>query len=83
MKAEKIYFNPNEVQAIAMGLAFIIEDFEANKLQPWTPETRKTQAEILAATRSAAAKLEKFTGVKCDLPPYEPGDENEFLTKQS
>lgn len=83
MKAEKIYFNPNEVQAIAMGLARIMEDIEVNKLQPWTSETRKIQSEILAATRSAAAKLEKFTGVKCDLPPYNPGDENEFLTKQS
>lgn len=83
MKAERIYFNPQEVLAISMGLGLIMDDFNANKLQPWTPETRKTQAQILAAVKSAAAKLEKFTGIKCELPPYEEGDENEFLTKQS
>jgi hypothetical protein len=83
MKPEKIYFNPNEVNAIAMGLARIMEDIKANELQPWTPEMRKITKEILTAARSAAHKLEKFTGVKCELPPYNEGDENEFLTKQS
>lgn len=31
--------------------------------------------------RSAANKLEKFAGVQCKLPPYNPGDENEFLNQ--
>ena len=83
MKPDKIYFNHDEVQAIAMGLAMIIEDFNATKLHPWSPEARRTQAEIMRATRSAAAKLEKFAHVKCDLPPYNEGDENEFFTKES
>ena len=88
MKAEKIYFNPAEVTAISMGLARVIEDINAIKKgeyvnTPWTPEARKIQAEILAACQSAANKIEKFAGVKCELPPYENGDENEFLTKQS
>lgn len=50
---------------------------------PWTPEARKIQADILKNARSAAAKLEKFAGIKCELPPYVPGDEDEFLTKES
>ncbi len=88
MKVERIFFNPNEVTAIGLGLARVIEDLDAikkgdNANIPWTPETRKMQAEILAACRSAAHKLEKFAGHKCDLPPYNPGDEDEFLTKQS
>lgn len=83
MKPEKIYFNPDEVQAISMGLAIIMQDYEATKQLPWDPAARKTQADIMKATRSAAAKLEKFAGVKSDLPPYNEGDENEFFTKES
>jgi hypothetical protein len=88
MKAEKIYFNPDEVRAIALGLGRVIDDINAMKRNgwentPWTPEARKIQAEIEKHSRAAAAKLEKFSGIKCDLPPYEKGDENEFLTKQS
>jgi hypothetical protein len=88
MKIEKIYFNPDEVQAVAMGLARIIEDLNAMKQgeyinTPWTPEARKAQTEMRNAVLSAAAKIEKFTGVKCELPPYIPGDENDFLTKPS
>jgi len=87
-KVEKIFFNPAEAHAIAMGLARIMEDMDAIKKNgyentPWTPEARKMQAEIVAACRSAANKLEKFAGIKCELPPYNNGDENEFLTKQS
>lgn len=88
MKVEKIFFNPAEVTAIGLGLARVIEDFDAikkgeNANIPWAPEFRKMQGEILSACRSAAHKLEKFAGYKCELPPYEEGDEDEFLTKQS
>jgi hypothetical protein len=83
MKPEKIYFNPDEVEVIAMGLAIIMQDYEATKQLPWDPVARKTQAETIASARSAAAKLEKFAGIKCDLPPYDEGDENKFFTKES
>lgn len=88
MKSEKIYFNPNEVAAIGLGLARVIEDINAMKEgewenTPWTPEARQIQKDILAACQSAANKIERFTGYKCDLPPYVEGDENEFLTKES
>lgn len=88
MKVERIFFNPNEVMAIGMGLARIMEDMNAMKQGnnvnlPWTPEARKIQKEIMAACVSAAAKLEKFAGYKCELPPYIDGDEDEFLTKES
>lgn len=88
MKVERIYFSPNEAIAISMGLARVIEDLNEikkgdNSNIPWTPEARKHQAEILNACQSAARKLEKFASIECKLPPYEPGDEDEFLTKQS
>lgn len=71
-----------------MGLARIVEDINAMKRgewanTPWTPEARRIQEDILKNAQGAAAKLEKFTGIKCDLPPYIKGDEDEFLTKQS
>lgn len=83
MNKQSIYFNPREVLAIAMGLGLIIDDFNSTKEMPWNPEARKDQLEILAAVKSAAAKLEKFTGVKCDLPPYIDGEEKDYFTKPS
>jgi hypothetical protein len=85
---QSIFFNPDEVRAIGLGLGRVIDDLNSMKRGelldvPWTPEARKIQKEISAATRSAAAKLEKFTGIKCELPPYIDGDEDEFLTKES
>jgi hypothetical protein len=78
-----IYFNPDEAQVLAMGLASVIQDMNSHTDQPWTPEARKIRKDILSAAKSAAKKLEKFAGVKCNLPPYNPGDEQEFLTKES
>jgi len=83
MSNEKIYFNREEVAVLAMGLASILEDFKVSDGLPWTPEARKYKKDISAAAKSAAAKLEKFGGVKCDLPEYKPEDENEFFTKES
>ena len=79
----QIYFNPDEAQVLAMGLASVIQDMNSHTDQPWTPEARKIRKDILSAATSAANKLEKFAGVKCDLPPYNPGDEKEFFTKES
>lgn len=88
MKVERIFFNPAEVSAIGMGLARIMEDMNAMKSNgyentPWTPEARKIQHSIMKACQSAATKLEKFANYKCELPPYNEGDEDDFLTKQS
>ncbi len=62
-----------------MGLARVIEDLNTHQDQPWTPEARKMRKEIVTAANSAAGKLEKFAGVKCNLPPYNTGDEAEFF----
>lgn len=88
MKTERIFLTPNEAAILGMGLAVIIEDLNAVKRcelanVPWTPEARKNQKEMLEAAISAAAKLEKFAGISCNLPDYNDGDEKEFLTKES
>lgn len=81
---QPIYFNPKEVMALAMGLARIIEDFNtSDPLTPFTPETRRDIKDILENVRTAAAKIEKFTGFKCVLPDLEPGEEKDYLTKES
>jgi hypothetical protein len=85
-KAAHIYFNPQEVAALTLALGGLIEDLNAaakNPTIPWTPEARKHQKDIVSAAKSAARKLEKFTGIKCDLPQYLPGDESDFFTKES
>jgi len=85
-KTTHIYFNQHEAAVMGMALGGLIEDLNSaakDPTTPWTPEARKDQNEIVAAAKSAAAKLEKFAGVKCDLPPYVTGDENDFFTKES
>ena len=80
-----IYLTMEEYRAVQLGLGRIIEDLTKPKMDmyPWTPEVRKFKKEIVTAANTAAAKIEKVTGVKAELPEYEEGDEDEFLTKQS
>jgi hypothetical protein len=85
---EKIFFNREEVTVISMGLGMILEDMNSvnngkQGLYPWTPEARKDAKDIYAAAKSAANKLEKFAGIKSELPPYVEGDEKDFFTKES
>lgn len=61
----------------------IIKDIESTKLKPWSPDARSTIKDIETATKSARSKIEKFGNIKCELPPFYEGDENEFLTKES
>lgn len=78
-----IYFNPKEMLALSMGVALILDDIEETKLKPWNPEARKLVAEIKEAAEGCKRKIERFGNVKCELPPYHDGDEDEFTTKES
>lgn len=78
--------NPREVAIIQMALGVQIEDLEIASKDPnlpFMPEVRKDMKEILLASRSALAKMEKVSGFLLKLDPYKEGDESEFLTKQS
>lgn len=91
MKKEKpavnrIYFTKDEAKAISLGLERVMEDIIAamnDPLIPFTPEARSINRDILKNSASAAKKIEKYAGVRCELPDYELGDEDEFLTKES
>lgn len=85
-KPISIYFTHAEAKAIVLGIATNLESIMTcakDPSIPLTPDARKTHREIIEASRSAAQKIENLMGVKCDLPPYIPGDEDEFLTKPS
>lgn len=71
---------------IQMALQTTIEDLQATSKDPkipFTPEARKDMKDMLSTALSAAQKMEKATGHALRLDPYQEGDEQEFLTKQS
>jgi hypothetical protein len=85
-KPVQLYLNAQEAKAIQMGLGRIIEDLKTMSSalnMPWTPDARKTLKTILNAATSAGKKIQRITGIAANIPPYNPGDENEFLTKES
>lgn len=74
-----------ETCILGMAIANTIEYFEDmanNQKLNWTPEARQDIKEMLAAAFSLKAKMEKI-GIDVSLADIEPGDENEFLTKES
>lgn len=78
--------SPEEVLVIQMALSAMIEDTEAiatDQSIPLTPEARAQGRQILAAAKSAHAKVSLASGCEVKLDPYEDGDELDFLTKQS
>lgn len=77
---------PDEVATVQMALGGMIEDLEAaksNPSYPFTPESRKDINAILTNSKTALAKIAIASGKLLKLDPYQEGDENEFLTKQS
>lgn len=82
-KPPMIYLTKDEYKAVQLGLSNILEDFKATRLLPWNSESRKDMKDIMAATKSAAAKIEKITGIKAILPPYIDGEEKYYFTKES
>jgi hypothetical protein len=78
--------SPKEVKIIQMALTVLIEDLHAtsqNQTIPFTPEARMITKEMLDTAKSALAKIALASGHLVQIDPYQTGDENEFLTKQS
>ncbi len=86
MQAEQLYLKPDEGKFLSMAVVRMIEDLQdtsKNERFNWTPEARKDLKDMLAAGNSLKIKLLKLGFDMRELPPYEEGDEDEFLTKQS
>lgn len=82
-----LFLTPNEAKAVGLGLVKIIDDVERvhkDPEYPWTPESRRMFREMLEAAYGAKAKIEKLSGEKIPpLPDLEPGEETDYLTKES
>ncbi len=77
---------PPEVKIIQMALITMIEDVtivSQDETVPFTPEARLITADILKTAKSALAKRAQSSGHLVQLDPYTPGDEKEFMTKES
>lgn len=77
---------PKEVKVIQMALETFIEDNTAMRTDqtlPFNPEARVMMKEMFEIGSSALAKIRLASGFAVQLDPYNEGDENEFMTKQS
>jgi hypothetical protein len=86
MNTSNVFLKPNEGKVLALALLGFIDLIKETSTDPlinWTPEARKDHREILEAAESLRIKLRKLGFKMDDLEPYKPGDEIEFLTKES
>lgn len=71
---------------LGMAVVDVVDNINAQLRDPrinWTPESRKTLKEMLEAGVKLKTKLEKLGFDMRPLPPFEEGDQDEFLTKES
>lgn len=86
MKGEHLYLKPDEVKFLSMAVLGQIEVLRDTSQDPkinWTPEMRKDLKDMLASGNTLRIKMKNLGFDMRDLPPYNEGDENEFLTKES
>lgn len=87
IEKKTLFLKPDEARVIVLALESLLEqqhEVAQNPRLNWTPEARKTIREITEAADGALKILSKVFGIESTgLPPFNPGDENEFLTKQS
>lgn len=86
MKGTQLFLKPDEAKFLGMAVVDVVENLQnraKDPALPWTPESRRTLREMIEAGTALRIKLGKLGIDVRDLPPYFPGDENEFLTKES
>jgi len=60
-----------------------IQDSSKNVQLNWTPEVRKDLKGMISAGTSLKIKMQKLGFDMRDLPPFAPGEEKDYLTKES
>lgn len=86
MNTQNVFLKPNEGKVLALALLDFIDCTKTTSQNPninWTPQSRKDIKDMLEAAESLRIKLRKLGFKMDDLEPYKPGDEIEFLTKES
>lgn len=81
-----LYLKPEEHKFIAMSVVSTLQNLKEtsqNQNIPWNPESRKDLKEMLAAGNSLKIKMEKLGFDMRPLPDLFPGEENDYLTKES
>lgn len=80
----EILLTPIDVKVMILALQDTIESMEHGLKQPEFNEHAKyCMTDITAAATAALDKLTKASGFACIARPYQPGDETEFIIKQS
>jgi hypothetical protein len=86
MNGKQLYLKPDEAKFLGMSVVTMLENLMDSAIDPelnWTPETRKLLKEMIHAGTNLKIKLSGQGFDMRPLPPFENGDETEFLTKQS
>lgn len=86
LKIQQLFLKPDEGRFLLMAAGRVLEELVASandETIPWNPETRKQFKEMIAAGQSLKTKLSKLGFDIEDVPPYNEGDEKDFLTKES
>ncbi len=83
---KQLFLKPEEAKFLSMAVVAKIEELHIssqNQLINWNPEARKMLKEMIEAGKTLKIKMEKIGIDMRPLPPFEDGDQDEFITKQS
>lgn len=83
MEAKNIFFKPDECKFMALACLDMLRIINENKQHPWTPEARKIQKEMLEAGNRVRDKFKKLGFNMSELEELLPGEELDWLTKES
>ena len=77
---------PEETIFIGIAVLAILDDLresDSNQYVNWTPEARKYHRDMMKVGGQIVLKLRAIGIDMSNLPDFKPGDESEFLTKES
>ena len=86
MNTNQLYLKPDEGKFLGMAVVDLLDELERitqNQEIPWNPESRKIFKEMLEAGKALKVKLAKLGFDMRPLLDREPGEENDYLTKES
>lgn len=86
LESKQLFLKPEEQKFIGMSVVSVLDQLEStarNQRIPWNPESRKTIKDMIDAGKGLKIKLAKLGFDMRPLPDLEPGEENDYLTKES
>jgi hypothetical protein len=86
LQNKSLFLTPNESYFLASAILSMLADLResvSNQKVNWTPEARKYYKDMIQIGEKLSIKLKVIGMDMSKLPEYNPGDENDFLTKES